>query len=187
MKIAGVHRLELRAVDGDQGRPEQAKLAAQHHELSTRRLDRRAVLAAEVGDGLVIRRQPPRQPHQLDVALRLPLQPAARLHLVQIAVDVQLQQRGGMIGGATRRGRRYAFEAKPSQIQIIDENIDHPNRVVVSHIVIETFGKQRLLSAVCTLDEAAHFHLLMTSEGYPDLPDLTGFSHSLSQVQPLRS
>ncbi len=54
--VAGVHRLELRPVDGDQGRAEQAQLAAQHHELGARRLDRRAVLAAEVGDGLVVRR-----------------------------------------------------------------------------------------------------------------------------------
>ena len=41
-------------------RAEQAKLAAQNHELRARRLDRRAILAAEVGDGLVVRRQPPR-------------------------------------------------------------------------------------------------------------------------------
>ena len=58
--VAGVHRLELRTVDGDEGRSEQAQLSAQHHELRTGRLDRRAILAAEVGDGLVVRRQPPR-------------------------------------------------------------------------------------------------------------------------------
>ena len=50
--VAGVHRLELRAVDSDQSGAEQTQLAAQHHELAAYSLDRRAVLAAEVGDGL---------------------------------------------------------------------------------------------------------------------------------------
>ena len=41
--VAGVHRLELRAIDRDQGGAEQAQLAAQNHELGARRLDRRTV------------------------------------------------------------------------------------------------------------------------------------------------
>jgi hypothetical protein len=52
--VAVVDRLELAAVDGDQGRAEQAQLPAQDHELGTGGLDRRAVVLAEVGDGLVV-------------------------------------------------------------------------------------------------------------------------------------
>ncbi|MNE80722.1 hypothetical protein D3C80_1773210 [compost metagenome] len=111
--VTGVHRLELGAVDGDQGRAKQAQLAAQHHELGASRLDRRTILAAEVGDGLVVWRQPPRQPHQLDVALRLSLQPPAGLHLVQVAVDVELQQHCRMVSRSARRRRRHAAEPQP--------------------------------------------------------------------------
>src|SRR5215472_6435989 len=53
--------------------------------------DRRAVVLAKIGDRLEIGRQPPGQPHQLDIALRFPFEPPARLHAVEIAVEVNLQ------------------------------------------------------------------------------------------------
>jgi hypothetical protein len=37
--------------------------------------------------------EPPDQPDHLQIALRLALQTAARLNAIEIAVDVQLQQR----------------------------------------------------------------------------------------------
>jgi hypothetical protein len=46
----------------------------------------------EVGDGLEVRSEPAGEPHQLDIALRLALQAAARLDTVQVAVDVELEQ-----------------------------------------------------------------------------------------------
>src|SRR5512139_4188063 len=39
---------------------------------------------------LEIRHQPAGQPHQLDVALALPLEPAARLDAVEIAIQIDL-------------------------------------------------------------------------------------------------
>src|SRR5438132_13377894 len=57
-----------------------------------------AIVLTEVGYGLEVRHQPARQPNQLDVALALPFQPTARLHPVEVAVDVNLQQRRRMIG-----------------------------------------------------------------------------------------
>jgi len=114
---------------------------------------------------MVLWRQSPRQPYQLDITLRLTLQTAAGLHLVQVAVDVELQQHGRMISRSTRRRRRHTVEAEALQIQLIDEDIDHSDRIILGHIVIETFGKQRRLPAICTLNEAAHTHLLLTSGG----------------------
>lgn len=61
-----------------------------------------------------------------------------------------------MIAGATRRLRHDPLEAQVSQIQFVDKDIDHTNRVLLGHIVIETFGKQRRLPAICTLNKAAH-------------------------------
>lgn len=84
-----------------------------------------------------------------------------------------------MVGGSARRRRRHALKTQALQIQLVDEDIDHPDRIILGHIIIETFGKQRRLPAVCTLNEAAHTHLLLTPEGYPDLLDPAAFSHSL--------
>ena len=56
-----------------------------------------AIVFAEVGDGLVIRQQATGDPHQLDIAAGLAFQASARLHPTEIAVDVQLEEDGGMV------------------------------------------------------------------------------------------
>ncbi|GEM_PF-3328955 len=86
-----------------------------------------------------------------------------------------------MIGRPARRRRRHALEAQTLQIQLVDEDIHHPDWIILGHIVVETFGKQRLLPAIGTLNEAAHTHLLKTSGGYPNSLELEAFSHSLSR------
>ncbi len=70
-----------------------------------------------------------------------------------------------MVGGPSRRRRRHALEPKTLQVQLVDEDIDHPDRIILGHVVVETFGKQRLLPAIRTLNEAAHTHLLLTLGG----------------------
>jgi hypothetical protein len=54
-----------------------------------------------------------------------------------------------------------------------DEEIDHPDRIILGHIVIATFGKQRGLPTACTL----------TTGSCPNSPDPKAFSHSLSQLR----
>jgi hypothetical protein len=80
------------AVDGDDRLREQIELAAQHDELPAHVADGTAVVAAEIGNGLEVRREPTGEPHQLDVALALAFQAAAGLNAIEIAVDVDLQQ-----------------------------------------------------------------------------------------------
>src|SRR6266404_230046 len=48
--------------------------------------------------------------------------------------------------------------AKPKlgQIEFIDEDVDHPNRVILANPVFQAFGKQRALSAIHALNEAPH-------------------------------
>src|ERR1700730_17954391 len=66
---------------------EQTQLSAQSDELAASPPDRRAIVLPEVRDGLEVRRQTPGQPHQLDIATGLTLQPAARRDLVDVAVN----------------------------------------------------------------------------------------------------
>ena len=135
---------------------EQLQPAAQRDELAARRPDRRPVVLAKVGDGLEVRRQALGQPHQLDVALRLALQPAARRDLVDVAVDVDLQQQTRVIAGPARRLRHNPLEPQRPQVQLVDEHVDHPDRVLLRHIVVQIVRKQNALPAILTLDEATH-------------------------------
>ena len=77
------------------------------------------MFASKVGDGLDIRCELARQPHQLDVAARLALQASARLNLIQIAVDVKREQHRRMIAWPTRRSG--AGKPQRRQIQFVDD------------------------------------------------------------------
>ncbi len=151
-----VHRLELRAVDRHARRRQQAELPTQRHELRADLADRWASVSSEVGDGLVIRRQTARQPHHFDIAASLALKPPARLHPVEIAINVELQQHRRMIARPPRRLRHSATEPETAQIELIDENIDHPNRIVFVDPVLQALREQRALSPIHTLDKPLH-------------------------------
>src|ERR1700724_842801 len=88
----------------------------------------------------------------------LALQPAARRDLVDIAVNVDLQQRARMIGWTSGRFWNHTVKAQRPEIQLIDKHVDHPHRVVLSNVVIQILGKQNALSTDFTLDEAHHSH-----------------------------
>src|SRR6476646_3013762 len=111
--IACVDGLELAAVDRNARFAEQLKTPAQHHELSADLADGLAIVLAEVGYGLEVRHQATGQPNQLDVALALPLQTSARLHTIEVAADVNLQQRRWMIGRPSCRLRLHTAKAQP--------------------------------------------------------------------------
>src|SRR5467141_3907422 len=66
--------------------------------------------------------------------------------------------------------------AKPKlgQIEFIDEDVDHPNRVILANPVFQAFGKQRALSAIHALNEAPH----------PILPQIASESYRENQIQP---
>src|SRR6516165_1563741 len=82
------------------------------------------------------------------------LQSPARLHLVQIAVQVELEHCRRAIPGSPGRGR--PGEAKCRQIQFADKHINDPNQVVLGDIVIQAIGKQEPFLPVFPLDKASH-------------------------------
>jgi hypothetical protein len=93
--VAAADGLEPASVDRHHRVGEEAQASTQRDELSASGADRRAVVLAKIGDRLEIRRQPARQRHHLDVARRFALQTSARLDLVDVAIDVDLQQLAG--------------------------------------------------------------------------------------------
>src|SRR3984893_8742495 len=106
----------------------------------------------------------------------LALQPAARRDLVDIAVNVDLQQRARMIGWTSGRFWNHTVKAQRPEIQLIDKHVDHPHRVVLSNVVIQILGKQNALYTVFTLDEARH---LTPRRESSRIITQQAFSHSL--------
>src|ERR1700731_2026845 len=109
------------------------------------------------------------------------LQPTARRDLVDVAVNVDLQQRARMIGWTSGRFWNHTVKAHRPEIQLIDKHVDHPHRVVLSNVVIQILGKQNALSTVFTLNEARH---LTPRRESSRIITQQAFSHSLGEKQP---
>src|SRR5215469_3347083 len=92
------------------------------------------------------------QPDHLDIAVGFGLQPTARSHPVQVAVDVKLQQIRRRIGRATRHLRRNAAEPRRREIQPIYKDVNKPHWVVRADIVIHGLRQKQKLRTVVTSD-----------------------------------
>jgi hypothetical protein len=154
--VSVVDGLELAAVDRDHSPGEQVKPAAQRHELTANRSDRLAIVLTKVGDGFEIWREPTREPHQFDVALRLALQTPARLDAIEITVEIKLQHGRWMIGRSACCLGLHPRETKPGQIEFCDENIDHTNGVVLAYVIFQSAGQKRVLRPILRLHESTH-------------------------------
>ena len=86
-----VDRLEFAAINRHACTCQNANLAAQLDKPGTGLADRRAVVLSEVGDCLVIGRQPAGQPHHFDIAASFPFQSTAGWNPVEVSVDEELQ------------------------------------------------------------------------------------------------
>jgi hypothetical protein len=93
-------------------------------------------LFAEIGDHLVIGDAPAQQPHHFEVAARFAFETAARLHPVEIAIDVKLQMNRGMKGRPASLCRLY-LEAKLCKIECINKRIDGPDGIVLANPIVE--------------------------------------------------
>src|SRR6266436_6639380 len=136
VSVPRVDGFELAAVDRNARLAEQFKAPAQHHKLTADLADGLAVVLAEIGYRLEVRHQAAGQPYQLDVALALPLQAPARLHPIEVSVDVDLQQCRRMVGRPSCRLWLDAAKAEFGQIELIDKDIDRPDRIVLAQIVV---------------------------------------------------
>jgi hypothetical protein len=61
-----------------------------------------------------------------------------------------------MVGRTARRLRDHALKPQSPQIQLVDERLDDPDLVLLSHKVVEILRKQNALPPILTLDKALH-------------------------------
>ena len=120
---------------------EKAHHAAEHHKPGADLADGAAIVLAEVGNRLVIGSKAVGEPHHLNIAPGLTFKPAARLGPVEIAVDVELQQHRRMVRRPASDFGLDPDKPKLRQIEFLDENVDHPNRIVIVDPVFKVLGK----------------------------------------------
>ncbi|OIM89189.1 hypothetical protein BLN97_40800 [Bradyrhizobium elkanii] len=77
----------------------------------------------------------------VNIAAGFSFKPPARLHPVQIAIDVKLQKNRGGIRRPTRCCQLRSLKAHLGQIERIDKHVDHSNRVALVNEIIEAFGQ----------------------------------------------
>jgi hypothetical protein len=85
-----------------------------------------------------------------------------------------------MIGGTPCRRWLNAFKAERKKVQLIDEGINHADRIVLSDIIIQARRQHRRLTAIFPFHKSAHASLHAGSRrAWTDLL----FSHSHSQLR----
>jgi hypothetical protein len=121
--ILVVDRLDPGAIHSQQLPAKQVQLAAQQYKFTKDLVEGIAIVAPKVSDGLEVRLQVTQQPDHLDIAVGLGLQPTARPHPVQVAVDVEFQQICRRIARAARHLRLDTGKRSRRKIQPIDASI----------------------------------------------------------------
>ena len=83
-------------------------------------------------------------------------QATAGLNAIEVSVDVDLKQGRGMVGRAARRTWLHAAKTLLAEIKLINENVNHANRIVFVHILIQPLREQSTLVTVLAFDKARH-------------------------------
>jgi hypothetical protein len=78
------------------------------------------------------------------------------LNTIEVAVNVELEQHGGMISRPPGLGREHAPKSEAGKIKFIDKYIDHTDWIILSHVVVQELRKQRPLPAIFAFDKALH-------------------------------
>ena len=99
--VRAVDRLEPGPVNGDQLSAEQIQLATEKNKLPEDGLERMAVVLTEISNGLEVGLEVTKKPDHLQIASGLGLKPPAGAHAVDVAIDVELEQIGWVVTGAS--------------------------------------------------------------------------------------
>ena len=145
--ILVVDRLDPRAVHGQQFSAEQIEPLAQQREGAKHRLERGAIVGAEIGDGLEVWLQRPQQPDDLDVAMAFGFQPPARPHAVEITVDVKLEQIARLVTRSAGRLRLDTPEPCLGEIETVNEGVDKPDGIVGADVIVNGLRQKQELRA----------------------------------------
>ena len=91
-----------------------------------------------------------------NITLGFQLKTTAGLNTVKIAVNVELQQNGRMIGWPTGGLWFYTLETEVTEIKFINEGVDDSDRIVLSNIIFQRLREQCTLVSVLTFNKTLH-------------------------------
>jgi hypothetical protein len=150
--------LEKAAIDADLFTAVQTELLAQQHEVLVARLQRCAVVLAEIGDGFVARVQTLDQPHHFQVAYCLAFQTPAGMEPIEVAVKIQFQQCARREGRLPRlTAGTGVLEAESLQVQRLDVGVNGPDRVAFGHVFVKARRQEhQLVAALAGFVAACH-------------------------------
>ena len=148
--------LELGAIDAHQPHPQQLQLLGQKQNLQEALRHRLEVRTPKGRDRVVVRVMVRRHEANPDIAVRRPLDPAAREDPVRIAIDQQRQHHPGMI---LRRARAAMVDLEGTEIDALDR-LDHEVRQIILGDPITKIGRKQKRLVPITIDELAHGTIL---------------------------
>ncbi|KRG64284.1 hypothetical protein ABB26_08930 [Stenotrophomonas humi] len=114
-----------------------------------------------------------------------PLQTTAGLDAIEIAVYVDLEQGGRMVGRPPARDAIDSLKAQLAQIECFGESIDNTHGVFFVNVIFPPIREQKALGTINPIHES--LHVKHPSTGAQILPAEAGFSHSLGPSWPHRT
>lgn len=153
--VAAVHRAELAAVNGQQFTAEEIELAAEENELAMNRLERFEIILPEIGDGLEVGSEFAEEPDDFDIAMAFRFERAGRTDAMEIAVEIELEQRGGIVRRPACVSTTRPGKAEREEIERGDEGIEETDGIIGRNVIVERFGKEQRLGAI---DAGAMIH-----------------------------
>ena len=135
-------RLYLRPVDVLHFEGDEATLGKDQHQLREHVVDLILDAVAEVVDGLVVGLGITGQPYEMNVTLERVLHLAARVDVVHVTVDDDLEHHPRVVGARTVVVVQGVYA---THVQAVNNRIDQTDRVVRGNIFVDSFRKKNQL------------------------------------------
>lgn len=96
------------------------------------------------------------QTDEFEVSLRFSLQASAGMNAIELAVDVDVEQSGRGIRRPSVSNTIDGVKVHEAQIKRFNERIDHPHRIVLVDVVLQSIREQKSLRSINAIDKSRH-------------------------------
>lgn len=148
----GVLRFDLGRIYRHQFAAEELQLAAKQDKFTADRLDRLAVVAAEVSHRFEVRPQFAQQPDEFQIARRFPLQSPTGTHPVEITVEIEPEEIPWIIRWSSCLIELRLAKTGLAQIELPDKGFDEAHRIFRRDVIIQDLGQEQRLASITPSD-----------------------------------
>lgn len=108
---------------------------------------------------------------------------AAGLNPIEMAVDMDLQQNRWMVGRTPRCSRINTLKPKCTQVEFIDENVEHSHWIFFGNVIVQALRQQSDLRPSLTFNESLRDRLRYDLDDQK-IRQALAFSRSLGRLLP---